>query len=405
MRTPLLLITFTGILILGLFTILVPEQSKVSVPPAQPAETDMQSTTDSAVTTYAEVPAPVPEIGSTPTPNNTPPRVEPIPTPSTSTMPATPPPQATPAPQATLALAGLRVMAWVYPGEPGCNAVNEFTDGRRIDVLKPEFFTVNGGSLTLITTGCNAYSQSFVPRVKRASTQQFVTISSSNTGDMERFLASALSDTTDITTLVSFLVTNDLTGIELNFEDFGSWSPTTYQNFKEFVTRLGTALHAEGKQLMLVGPAISNNIEQGWFAWRYEDFADLPVDHMVVMAYDYQFDHGVGEPVAPLDWIAAVTTWASARYPSSRLTIGVPSYGYEGKAGARPLIRTYDQLKSIPGFATAPRDARSAERMWKVGNTTYVYQDTESIRQKIYVIETAGIRSISIWHLGGNRWY
>lgn len=34
---------------------------------------------------------------------------------------------------------GLHTMAWLYPGEPGCNAQNEYRDGRKIDVLKPEF--------------------------------------------------------------------------------------------------------------------------------------------------------------------------------------------------------------------------------------------------------------------------
>ena len=33
-------------------------------------------------------------------------------------------------------------MAWVYPGAPSCAASNEYSDGRILDVLKPEYFSI-----------------------------------------------------------------------------------------------------------------------------------------------------------------------------------------------------------------------------------------------------------------------
>ena len=323
-------------------------------------------------------------------------------TPSPTPMPLTPSTPPTPSPT------GLTVMAWVYPGEPGCNAGREYRDGRTIDILKPEYFTINSGTLELISAdsvSCNGFSEANVADLKRYSRQQFVTVSSASTDAMDTFLAGALASPTDITTLVDFVVEHNLTGIELNFEDFGGWQATSYSNFKEFVKRLGTGLRAEGKQLMVTGPAIADATEQGWFRFRYEDFIGLPVDVMVIMLYDYQYDHGTGEPVAPLDWMERVLTYTKGRLPTSRLSIGIPSYGYEGTIGSRPILRTYYQLKNKPGFASATRDERSAERTWKTGQTVYFYQDSESIRRKIAVVEDAGIRSISLWHLGGNQWF
>jgi len=252
---------------------------------------------------------------------------------------------------------------------------------------------------------CNGYSPAFVTDLKKYSNEQFVTVSSASAGDMDTFLASALGGGDEIETLVSFVVDNNLTGIELDFEDFGGWSKTSYSNFRQFVQQLGSELHAHNKKLMLDGPAIANQIEQGWFAWRYEDFINLPVDYIVIMAYDYQFDNGTGTPVAPLDWMRDVITWISAKYPKDRLVVGIPSYGYEGVVGKRSYIRTYDQLKSKSGFATAKRDESSGEMTWQSGKQVYFYQDSESIRQKIAVVKELGISSISIWHLGGNQWY
>lgn len=302
----------------------------------------------------------------------------------------------------------LTTMAWMYPSEPGCNAQKEYHDGRQIDILKPEFFTVNGGSLFLYdaeNSSCNGFSPAFVADLKKYSKQQFVTISSASADDMNTFFESALGEGDDIDVLVKFITTNNLTGIELDFEDFGGWSKDSYANFLLFVDRLGTKLHANGKKLMLDGPSIADANEQTWFNWRYEDFVDLPVDYIVIMAYDYQFDHGIGEPIAPLDWMNSVIKWASNRYPKERLSVGVPSYGYEGVIGKRPYIRTYDQLKNKPGFASAERDSSSGELTWQSGKNVYFYQDTESIRQKIAQVKKSGLNSISIWHLGGNQWY
>lgn len=301
------------------------------------------------------------------------------------------------------------LMAWIYPYQPACQALEEYSDGRKIDILKPEFFTINGGALLLLDDSkvrCNGYSPTFIESLKQHSISQFVTISSASTADMTVFLQQALASDTSIETLVQFIVTNDVTGIELNFEDFGSWTDKNYTDFKLFVSRIGTALHAEDKQLMVVGPPIANAVEEKWFHWRYEDFISLPVDYMVVMGYDYQYDHGPSEPIAPLDWLRDVITWISARYPQSKLTIALPSYGYEGTYGTYQIsILTHKQIKLRPGYHTAIRNSRSAEMTWQYGDSVYFYQDSTSLAKKRDLVASMGIQSISIWHLGGNPWF
>ncbi len=307
-------------------------------------------------------------------------------------------------------VSALKTMAWIYPGNPACAAFSEYADGRKIDVLKAEFFTISGGYLTLLDTSntrCNGYSQQNVARLKQYSTEQFVTISSASVNDMESFFANALNPTSEeVTTLVTFVVSNDLTGIELDFEDFSSWSPDAYADYKTFVSILGTALHAKGKKLMIDGPAISNASEENWFLWRYADFVTLPVDHIVVMAYDYQYDYGAGAPVAPFEWLKNVVTWTSSQFPKEKLTIGLPSYGYQGPKGSyRITILTYDQIKLKKGFGTATRDPLSGEMTWRNGNTVFFYQDSQSLEQKRDLVASLGVTSISVWHLGGNQWF
>lgn len=304
----------------------------------------------------------------------------------------------------------MRTMAWIYPGNPACGASTEIADGRKIHTLKAEFFTISGGFLTLLdssNTRCNGYSANNIQRLKQYSTEQYATVSSASVYDMETFFTTALSaSSSEIKRLVDFTVSNNITGIELDFEDFSSWSPVAYTNYKLFVKKLGDALHAQGKKLMLDGPAVSKASEENWFVWRYSDFVSLPVDHVVIMAYDYQYDYGAGSPVAPLDWIKNVVNWTSTKYPKEKLTIGLPSYGYQGTAGSyRMTILTNEQIRKKTGFTTAVRDVRSGEMTWRTGTTVYFYQDAKSLQQKRDLVASLGITSVSIWHLGGNEWF
>ncbi len=302
-------------------------------------------------------------------------------------------------------------MAWVYPGAPSCAASNEYSDGRILDVLKPEYFSINeSGELIFLTEenrGCNAYSPENSEKIRKFSREQFVTISSSYSKSMDIFITRELRDGENINRLIEFVRSNGFTGVELDFEDFGGWDSGMYDRYTSFVKQLGNALHAEGKKLMIDGPAIPGDEEALWYRWRYEDFLSLPVDRIVIMAYDYQFDHGAGSPIAPLDWMEKVLQRTVSKFPYvERLSVGIPSYGYEGILGSSQVtLLTYDQAKEKPGFETATRENLSGEMTWESGNTVYFYQDGESMNRKRTIAEKFGIFSVSVWHLGGNKWF
>ena len=303
------------------------------------------------------------------------------------------------------------IMAWIYPGSPTCGAKSEYSDGRKIDILKPEYFTISDtGQLTLLTeatSGCNGYSPANVASLKKYSKAQYATFSSSYAVTMDQFLTDTINNSSNIDTLVSFAVDNKLTGIEIDFEDFGGWDAAMYSKYKQFITSLGDALHKNNKKLMVDGPATSNAVEQAWYVWRYADFNSLPVDRLVVMTYDYQFDQGSGQPVSPISWIQNTIKWTRSQFTNkAKLSFGIPSYGYKGIAGSQKFsLLTYDQIKKEPGFDTAQRDPGSFEMTWQDGDNVYFYQDGSSMSKKLQTIQNAGIASVSVWHLGGNLWF
>lgn len=313
-------------------------------------------------------------------------------------------------PEAPALSSGTTVMAWVFPSKKICSMEEEYADGRSIDVLKPEYFTVGeAGALILLTEesrGCQGYSKANAASIRAHSSQQYVTVSSAVDG-MRSLVSSEENRARAVETLASFAVAESFTGVEIDFEDYGNWDAATYAQYQAFLTELGDALHAKGKKLMVDLPPIGSAKEQGYYLLRYEDMAALPIDYLVVMAYDYQFDHGAGTPLAPNEWVRSIVEHAIATIrDKDRIVIGIPAYSYKGATGGFALTRgTHEDLAGLPGFSSAPRDPESYERIWSSGGVSYVYVDTPALDAKRALIESYGIRHISVWALGGNQWF
>lgn len=302
-------------------------------------------------------------------------------------------------------------MAWVYPGPLACGAQREYSDGRTIDVLKPEYFTIaEDGTLRMLLAtdvGCNGYSKENAASILRYSEEQYVTVSAGYIGAIRALIGNAEKTEQAIATLVQFVVDEGFTGVEIDFEDFGAWTKEDYADYLAFLTMLGEALHSNDKKLMVDVPPISSVLEQSYYVLRYEDFDPLPVDYVVLMAYDYQYDHGVGEPVTPLPWLTNILMWAKSRISDhSRIVVGLPSYGYSGPIGSYAIRRaSQESFAHVPGFATAPRDPGSGERIFEHAEYIFVYQDEESLRIKRDLVHAHGIGNISVWALGDNVWF
>lgn len=307
---------------------------------------------------------------------------------------------------------GLTIMGWVYPGPPACIDLElEAGTLSGLEVVKPEYFAVRaGGELEFMTAekyGCNGYSQESVAKIKAIAPKQFVTVSSASGQDMSKFLDYDETTNEHTKNLVTFVHDHGFHGVELDFEGMGSWTDEHYRQYIDFIERLGKALRARNKQLMVDVPPVSNASEEQWYHLRLEDLEARGVDYIVVMGYDYHYDHGVGEPVAPLAWLAEVVNFTKAKVKDDqKIVIGLPVYGYVGdKATGKISILTKEQAEQHPLFGnSARRDVLSKELFIETSGHVLVYQDEVSIAEKLKVVHNNGIKSVSLWHLGGNVW-
>jgi spore germination protein YaaH len=302
------------------------------------------------------------------------------------------------------------IQAWIYPGNPACNAQKEYQT-RNIDVLKPEYLTVSSTGtirrVTVASAGCNGFSLANALDVKAHSTEQYVTISSGAV-NMASLCSTFYKRTAGINAIVKLLNEIKFTGVELDFEGFGQWNLTSYTNYKKFVNELQARLRTLGFKLMIDCPPISNAQEQGYYKFKYEDFKN--VDYICVMAYDYQYDYGAGSSVAPIAWVGKIIDWVKARIPLDKIIIGVPSYGYHattqmnGDVGYDVVIDTREQSLQVIAILASKRN-QDGEWVFTSDDKTYVHQDTIGLNMKKKAIEAKNIKHISVWHLGGNNWF
>lgn len=301
----------------------------------------------------------------------------------------------------------IETMAWLYPGEPACFSAVK-TNKIKLNVVKPEYFLVtDGGNLKMMTAGeygCNGFSPQNVAKVKTLAEKQFVTVSSDYSKNIADFLKRAETEKS-IEVLVNFVVENNLSGIELDFEDIGGFDQDLVNNYLAFIKKLGDSLHQKQKELMVDLPAVSSKDEEGWYLLKYKSFNNLPVDYVVIMAYDYQYDHGLGNPVSPLTWLERVILYTKSQiFDENKIVIGLPLYGYEGDySNGRMKLLTKKQLTANPLFPTLQRDINSQELISpKSQGKILVAQDEISLEAKIAVVKKYGLNKISLWHLGGS---
>jgi len=290
--------------------------------------------------------------------------------------------------------------AWVYPAEP--KALETLKRTKSIQAVKAEFLHIgDDGSVEQINQSRempNGYSPSVVDTIKDHSNEQYITVSGSLDG------TTATMDQSDetISKMVALANKTDF-GIELDWEDFGQWDKAYYTHYKQFVQKLASVLHDHGHKLMIDGPPIYDETSQSWYQWRYEELQPL-VDGIVMMAYDNQFDTGVGNSIAPDDWTKQCLQWLSEKTDGKGIA-GVAAYGYSGNSGDnRIAVNTSDEIKRRAGDARFTRN-KDGELTAERNGTFYDYADKQTMDVRLKQVEESGLSRASVWSLGSNPWF
>ncbi|MFG2146351.1 glycosyl hydrolase family 18 protein [Streptomyces sp. NPDC048696] len=314
--------------------------------------------------------------------------------------------------------------AWIYPGSTGedtCGAVAEYRDGRlRNGVLKPQYWDVDpSGAVKLLDSGthpCNGFSEADAADVKAYSAAQYTTVSAMDRPAIAALVSDPTRRTAAVGSLTELAKRIGFTGVDIDFEDFWTWTAEDESGYEAFLTELAQSLHRAGLKLQVDAPVETHD---GDSVFDYAAVMRTGVDQLVVMDYGRQFNTPEGEKcwaISPHSWVREAVAYAQSRVPDKdRLVIGLPSYGFTAPdpcvtdkvkdSVALATMRRAPGYSDDPATTAARRDAASGEVRWTAGGTLYDYTDQQGMDTKLAVLHQLGVAHVSVWALGTNPWF
>ncbi|HHW39949.1 MAG TPA: hypothetical protein GXX19_02145 [Syntrophomonadaceae bacterium] len=187
--------------------------------------------------------------------------------------------------------------------------------------------------------------------------------------------------------------------------DFESVAPEDRDAYNTFLAELSQALKQSQTGLMVAVPAKEREVS--WLAaYDYGEIARY-ADQIVVMAYDQHYRTGTPGPIAPLDWVGRVISYAKQQVPAGKIILGLGIYGYdwpegqpakslsyqeaENLAASRNVKVQWDPVACLPHFTYSDENG-TVHQVW--------YENRYSLKAKLDLAANQGLAGVSIWRLG-----
>ena len=213
-----------------------------------------------------------------------------------------------------------------------------------------------------------------------------VGISVAGAANLKLACANAGTRTTLVNNLVNFVISNNLDGLDMDWE-FPRTTDGTDLTYSAMMQQLSTALHAQNKYL-------SAAITAGVYAGAVRDAIRTEVfgyaDFFNIMSYD-----GLGwDPAQPNQHasynmaVASLDYWATTRaMPKEKVILGFPAYG---RSNATSASATFKDL--VAAGASTSSDS------FTYNGFPYGYNGTTTITSKSNLAKTLG-NGVMVWEL------
>jgi spore germination protein len=223
----------------------------------------------------------------------------------------------------------------------------------------------------------------------------------------------ALTDMTVQNNLINQILENlrkkNYYGLDIDFEYVLATDKDAYTNF---IRNLTNRLNPEGYEV-IVALAPKTSPEQPGLLYEAHDYRDLgkASNSVLIMTYEWGYTYGPPMAVAPIPKVKEVVDYALEEISSTKIFMGVPTYGYNwtlpyvaGTTKAKSLssvaatelaanVRAsieYDPVAQSPHFSYRDMDGKVHE-VW--------FEDARSIQAKLDLASLSNLRGIGYWNL------
>lgn len=207
-----------------------------------------------------------------------------------------------------------------------------------------------------------------------------------------------------INNILNTLKANNYKGVNIDFENVYYYDRDYYTSF---LKELYGELNPQGFNVTVSIPAkTSDNPKDSWSgAYDYKEIAKY-TDQVVLMTYDEHSPSDSSGPVASINWVKTVIKYATSTIPTSKIVLGVASYGYDwssngvkayGIDAIYKLAETYNaeiewnNVSKSPFFKYKDKSGIS-HTVW--------FENSTSLSYKLDIVNDNNLAGIAIWRLG-----
>lgn len=201
-------------------------------------------------------------------------------------------------------------------------------------------------------------------------------------------------------------------GVEFDLE----YVPAAYsQTYANLVDSTRQRLAPEGR-CVFVALSPKRDRHQSGLLYEGHDYESLgeAANGVRLMTYEWGSTYGPPMPVAPLPQVAGVLDYAKKAVPEEKISMGIPSYGYDWKLPYEAGGTRAESLSSTGAVERAAKENAAIEYDQNRRSPYYTYYDTStspavqhivyfedgnSIKAKLDLVNELGLSGVSLWNI------
>lgn len=207
---------------------------------------------------------------------------------------------------------------------------------------------------------------------------------------------------------------NNFDGFDLDYELIYTKDKTS---FYKFLKRLDDELNKVQKSLSItILSQWGDDIEYEYAPQtrKVQDYSEISKygDMIRIMTYDYTGSGNTSAgPIAPVEWVEKVLTYATTKMPKEKIVLGIPLYNYfwDQATESAAVSLQYDHIYKTQFYNSSAKvsfDDKTKEGIieYTSTNDNKIYKgyfaSPESIKSRIELAEKFNIYGISFWQIG-----
>lgn len=305
----------------------------------------------------------------------------------------------------------LIVSGWTFPWDPSSwKTLQEW--GSDLDEVSPYWYYVleNG---TVVGSHNDTENRDYIVYCRANGLEIIPMISNNHDVDVvSNIVLNSTARTHHISSLLDIIIRNGFEGVDINYENIPTALKDDYSNF---IMELADVFHNRGKKVYVsVFPKISDDeIREGPGAYDYREIGKY-ADSVRVMVYNLHWSScDRSGPITSYEWVADIMEYACEAIPVSKVSLGIPLFGYDWIVDRFGNALTIADNRSFSYINNLLKDP-GIDRRWNgTSRTPYLeymesngqrhaihYNDAESLLHEMLISRDLGINRISLWRIG-----